>query len=911
MLRRRPLVAIVAVIVMLSGMVAATPAAPAEAARASDFTPGNLISDANFFNGEAMTASQAQTFLEQRRPSCTSGYTCLRDYRQATPAMAGTQYCDAMPSQRDERASSIIARVGQACDVSQRVLLVLLEKEQSLVTSSRPSRIQYERATGFACPDTAPCDPAFGGFFYQVYNAARQFQRYAIYPSNYQHRVGVRQVLYHPNSACGSSAVDIQNQATAGLYNYTPYQPNRAALANLYGTGDACSAYGNRNFWRIFSDWFGDPRGGLSGPSVGELNARASSKGLSVDISGWAFDPDTEAPIAVHVYAAAPYPSGRNVGTLIADQPYSGSAVANQEGRGSAGFSGTLSMPSGTSRVCAHAIDATGHGNTMIGCTTVSPTVGSPLGNFEAGVSAAATGTLEGWAHDPDSRGPIEVHVYRGGPYGKGSWVTSAIADTARADVQRVVPTAGPAHGFEVQVPLPPGGDEYCIHAINTAGGESRLLGCRTVEPKVGSPRGNFEAAAPAPGGIRIEGWALDPDTIDPTRVNVTVDGRSWTSLTADGARPDVARYFPGYGEARGFSAMLNTGGGEHRVCIRAIDVGVGSDVTLGCRTATALGGAPRGNFEALRPGAEIGEFDIVGWAIDPDTASSTSVRVSVDGRDLGTYPASAARADVARYFPAYGPEHGFQIPLELSTGDHRVCVTALDRAGDDEAKSLGCRSVTVAGGSPRGNFESTELSADRASATLNGWALDPDTTSSIQVRVTVAGRDAGVFTASDSRPDVQRYFPAYGDAHGFSIRVPIGAGTSRVCITAVDAAGGQSNTLLGCRTVLNDTRPPMGVFDGVTVEGERAAVHGWAFDPDAPRTNARVSVSVNGGAPTEFVADQSRPDVGRAFPEADATTGFRGSVAVPAGTSTVCVTALDVVGGDAPRALGCRTVTR
>ena len=49
----------------------------------------------------------------------------------------------------------------------------------------------------------------------------------------------------------------IQNQATAGLYLYTPYRPNAAALANLYGTGDGCSSYGNRNFWRMFTDWFG------------------------------------------------------------------------------------------------------------------------------------------------------------------------------------------------------------------------------------------------------------------------------------------------------------------------------------------------------------------------------------------------------------------------------------------------------------------------------------------------------------------------------------------------------------------------------------------------------------------------------------------------------------------------------
>jgi hypothetical protein len=43
------------------------------------------------------------------------------------------------------------------------------------------------------------------------------------------------------------------------LYDYTPYTPNAAALNNLYGTGDACSSYGNRNFWRYYSDWFGNP----------------------------------------------------------------------------------------------------------------------------------------------------------------------------------------------------------------------------------------------------------------------------------------------------------------------------------------------------------------------------------------------------------------------------------------------------------------------------------------------------------------------------------------------------------------------------------------------------------------------------------------------------------------------------
>ena len=51
----------------------------------------------------------------------------------------------------------------------------------------------------------------------------------------------------------------IKNQATANLYNYTPYQPNRQTLAQPSGPGGDCSTYGNLNFSRIYDRWFGDP----------------------------------------------------------------------------------------------------------------------------------------------------------------------------------------------------------------------------------------------------------------------------------------------------------------------------------------------------------------------------------------------------------------------------------------------------------------------------------------------------------------------------------------------------------------------------------------------------------------------------------------------------------------------------
>jgi hypothetical protein len=233
--------------------------APATAADARLFNAGNIISDALFFDGGAMTASEVQSFLVSKVPSCRAGYTCLKSYSQQTQTRAAVDgRCDAYTSQGVESAATIIAKVGAACGVSQKALLVLLEKEQSLVSDTWPEANQYRSATGYGCPDTAACDSLYYGFFNQVYSAALQFRRYAANPTGWSHIAGrVNQIAYSPTASCGTGSVFIQNQATAGLYNYTPYQPNAAALANLYGTGDACSAYGNRNFWRIYNDWFG------------------------------------------------------------------------------------------------------------------------------------------------------------------------------------------------------------------------------------------------------------------------------------------------------------------------------------------------------------------------------------------------------------------------------------------------------------------------------------------------------------------------------------------------------------------------------------------------------------------------------------------------------------------------------
>ncbi|MFP3465224.1 hypothetical protein [Leifsonia sp. SIMBA_070] len=254
---RLPRLRLIAAASAASAALALVPAA-AVAEAPAPFFPGYIISDDSFFNPDAMTAGQIQTFLEDRSCHPTDSSPCLSDFRMNAPAQpASAERCTAMPSQRNERASSIIARVAKACTVSPRVLLVLLQKEQSLLTA--PSASGYQRATGYACPDTAECDKRYFGFFNQVYRAAWQFREYTVHPGDWRYKIGGNSIQYHPDAACGASTVTILNQATANLYNYTPYQPNDETLKAPKGPGGACSAYGNLNFSRLYSAWFGSP----------------------------------------------------------------------------------------------------------------------------------------------------------------------------------------------------------------------------------------------------------------------------------------------------------------------------------------------------------------------------------------------------------------------------------------------------------------------------------------------------------------------------------------------------------------------------------------------------------------------------------------------------------------------------
>ncbi len=764
------------------------------------FNPTNLISDDVFYDGNAMSAAQIQQFLDQKIGACSNGQ-CINVLSASISSRAavisqrtGNLVCNAIQG-GTMRVAELIYRAQVACGISAKAILVTLQKEQGLVTSRAPSDRNLRAAMGQACPDTAPCDPAFAGIGPQIVSGTTQLKTYRA--GAFSRQPGIHFIGYHPNTGCGGTSLDLSNYATTALYNYTPYQPNAAALNAGYGLGDGCSSYGNRNFYNYYTDWFGSTQGGNP---FGNIELIESVPG-SFRVRGWAIDPNTTAPIEVHVYAGANgYPTVANINRPDVGQAYPASGSQH-------GFDVRIPAQAGTLNVCIYAINTGPGTNVLLGCAPRTGMTGSPFGSFEAAASAEGGVAVSGWAIDPDLAGPSEVHVYVGAA-GK-----ALRADIARPDVAAAYPAYGAGHGFRATIPASVGTYQVCAYAINVGAGATSNLGCRSVtvagpvDPGR-APLGNFEALTVAGNVATATGWALDPDTGGAIKVQLNVAG-AITEYVADKARPDVGAAYPQHGVNHGFAGTVTLPTGQSQVCAFAVNSGSGGNTALGCRTANVAevdrGRDPIGFFESLSVSGNVATAS--GWALDPDTSSSIAVHLYINGSGKEII-ASRARPDIGAAYPATGPNHGFSEQFTLPTGTSNVCAYGIN-SGRGSNPFLGCRSVTVAaatappppaadqGRAPLGFFESIVPTA--GGAAITGWALDPDTTAPIEVHVYV-GASGWPFVADRIRPDVGAAY-RMGDNHGFSATVPLGPGTHRVCAYAINSGAG-ANPLIGCREV-------------------------------------------------------------------------------------------------------------
>jgi len=174
-------------------------------ALAFDFNPNYILSDSELHDSFSMDLNQIQHFLSR-------GY--LENY--VTEDWQGNL----------KYASDIIWRAAQNNRINPKFLLVLLQKEQSLVEDNTPTDRQLDWATGYAvCDNCSKSDPAiqrWKGFGKQVNSAAMQFSDG--YMADIE-AVGSTQGIYGPDIPViiDNQVLVPENAATASMYAYTPH----------------------------------------------------------------------------------------------------------------------------------------------------------------------------------------------------------------------------------------------------------------------------------------------------------------------------------------------------------------------------------------------------------------------------------------------------------------------------------------------------------------------------------------------------------------------------------------------------------------------------------------------------------------------------------------------------------------
>jgi cell wall-associated NlpC family hydrolase len=258
--------------VLTSGCTVASVVGSAIDALTSDsaqWDPGNIISDAVFYNAAALpNAPAVQAALDKVGGSCSAN-TCLRNAVYTNPNVT-SQWCNPYNG-GTETYAQMLYKMAQACGINPQVAIVIVQKESQGVTREVPPAA----LTGYGCPDTGPngsanCSSAVGGVFNQTWGLFQAFAHARKDDSVVQRYIEgttPHDIFWNvEETGCGAAPVTVKNRATATLYTYTPYQPNAASLAAYPGEGDACSSYGNRNFFRMFQSYFGTTGGGQATP---------------------------------------------------------------------------------------------------------------------------------------------------------------------------------------------------------------------------------------------------------------------------------------------------------------------------------------------------------------------------------------------------------------------------------------------------------------------------------------------------------------------------------------------------------------------------------------------------------------------------------------------------------------------
>jgi hypothetical protein len=226
---------------LLVALVGSVLPATASSAHAATFNPELIITDENMRAHDSMTEAEVQAFLAGQ------------------PGILKT-YVAADHTGANKPASKIIWEACQAWKISPRVMLTLLQKENSLIERAPASQRILDRALGAGCPDAQT--NRYPGFGNQVWNSARQLDGYG------EGKTTAYIALWTPGMtrpAGPDMTVTPKNLATYKLYVYNPVLGATPPYGDLSAQADQLR--GNASFWNIYNRYFGDPLAPIKAPA--------------------------------------------------------------------------------------------------------------------------------------------------------------------------------------------------------------------------------------------------------------------------------------------------------------------------------------------------------------------------------------------------------------------------------------------------------------------------------------------------------------------------------------------------------------------------------------------------------------------------------------------------------------------
>jgi hypothetical protein len=513
-----------------------------------------------------------------------------------------------------------------------------------------------------------------------------------------------------------------------------------------------------------------------TGTPVGNVDVVAAQVG-QVLVKGWAWDPDTTAPVVVTVTIGAA--SATTTATVSRPDVARVFPTAGP----TRGFVVTVPvLAGGTQNVCVTATNVGAGVDKRFACRAVTLPGVAPVGHLDSATESGQGIQVTGWAADRDDlTRPVPVTlVVDGAP------VASGPADRPRADVQRSVAQVGASTGFTFTVPAAPGDHEVCAVAQGLGTGGDTALPCATVTVRDHSPVGAVtQLGESAPNTLAVTGWARDIDATGAVQVRLSLNGAA--PVTVEAAGSDGA-----------FSGSAPVRPGQHQVCATVVNVGPGTDVDLGCTVGTVVDHDPQGLL-ASAIDATDGGIVVTGVATDVDAPGATTVRTTLDGVAVTpvapTRLAASAATDATTQALASDPGR-FAVQVPAAPGDHRVCVTAVN-VGPGTDVELGCMPVKVIDHAALGKLEKVTGAAD--GLTVSGWAADRDASTGVTVALTVDGV-ARTLTTGAARPDIASARPDLGASTGFGATIPASPGSHKVC-AVVRNVGPGADADLGCLT--------------------------------------------------------------------------------------------------------------